>query len=162
MNKQDFISVCDTKVKLVRTEYALSQDKMAFMLGISKKTLVEIEKGRSSLGWTGSVALCTIFEESDVIAGVFGGRPHDMILALAWNGSEPIYPHTMGGRIWWQTIMENKDYTIQQNILSQHYRLLTADGRRVASSFVLEDLMRLYTAPDGSSSDYEGYEGESD
>lgn len=147
MNKQEFVSICDAKVKLVRTEYSLSQDKMALMLGISKKTLVEIEKGRSSLGWTGSVALCSIFQSSEVIAGVFGGRPTDIILALAWNGSEPTYPSTMGGRVWWQTVMQNKRYLIQQNILFQHYRLLTADGRRVTSSFVLEDLIRLFNEP---------------
>ena len=158
MEKREFVSICDAKVKLVRAEYSLSQDKMALMLGISKKTLVEIEKGRSSLGWTGSVALCTIFGNSEVIAGVFGGKPHDIILALAWNGSEPAYPQTMGGRVWWQTIMENERYTIQQNILSQHFRLLTADGRRVASSFVLEDLTRLFNepGPDGPSSEREG------
>lgn len=147
MEKREFVSICDAKVKLVRAEYSLSQDKMALMLGISKKTLVEIEKGRSSLGWTGSVALCSIFTNSEVIAGVFGGRPNDIVLALAWNGSEPLYAQTMGGRVWWQNIMENERYTIQQNILSQHYRLLTADGRRVASSFVLEDLTRLFHAP---------------
>ncbi len=157
MDKREFIEICDAKAKLVRTEYSLSQDKMALMLGISKKTLVEIEKGRSSLGWTGSVALCSIFGNSEVIAGVFGGRPNDIILALAWNGSEPAYPRTMGGRVWWQTIMENDRYTIQQNILSQHFRLLTADGRRVASSFVLEDLTGLFQdpGPDGSSSELE-------
>lgn len=147
MEKRDFVSICDAKVKLVRAEHSLSQDKMALMLGISKKTLVEIEKGRSSLGWTGSVALCTIFANSEVIADVFGGKPSDIILALAWEGSEPLYPQASRGRVWWQTILENEQYTIQQNILSQHYRLLTADGRRIASSFVLEDLTRLFYAP---------------
>lgn len=158
MDKKEFIAICDAKVKLVRAEHSLSQDKMALMLGISKKTLVEIEKGRSSLGWTGSVALCSIFGDSETIAEVFGGKPTDMIMALAWNGSEPVYPHTMGGRIWWQTTMSNERYTIQQNILSQHYRLLTADGRRVASSFIMEDLMRLFdqSGPGGPLSEYEG------
>ena len=157
MDKKEFVSLCDAKVKLIRAEYSLSQDKMALMLGISKKTLVEIEKGRSSLGWTGSVALCSIFQNSEVIAGVFGGQPGDIIQALSWNGSEPVYPQTMGGRVWWQTIMKNGQYVIQQNILSQHYRLLTADGRRVASSFILEDLTRLvpFTGQNGPSSDQE-------
>ncbi len=144
MDKSEFVSLCDAKIKLVRAEYSLSQDKMALMLGISKKTLVEIEKGRSSLGWTGSVALCSIFENSEIIAAVFGGRPNDIILALAWNGSEPVYPKTLGGRVWWQTIVENKRYIIQQHILFQHFRLLTADGRRIASSFVLEDLKKQF------------------
>ena len=158
MDKKEFVSLCDAKVRLVRAEYSLSQDKMALMLGISKKTLVEIEKGRSSLGWTGSVALCTLFQNSEVIAGVFGGKPNDIMLALAWNGSEPVYPQTMGGRIWWQTIMKNEQYVVQQNILSQHYRLLTADGRRIASSFVLDDLTGLLqkSGSEGPSSEHEG------
>ena len=63
MTRETFISEMDRHVKLVRTEYGFTQDVMAKVLGISKKTLVEIEKGRSSLGWTGSTALCTIFAD---------------------------------------------------------------------------------------------------
>lgn len=40
---------------------------MAHELGISKKTLVGIEKGRSSLGWTGSAALCLLFGDSETL-----------------------------------------------------------------------------------------------
>ena len=40
--------------------------------------------------------------------------------------------------------MENGVCRIQQNIISQHYRLLTMDGRRIASSFDLEDLTGLF------------------
>jgi DNA-binding XRE family transcriptional regulator len=50
MNKNEFIKLLDGKLKLIRTEYGLTQDKMASVLGISKKTLVEIEKNRKSLG----------------------------------------------------------------------------------------------------------------
>ena len=57
LDREDFIKTCNSKLKLVRTEFSFSQDKMAVMLGISKKTLVEIEKGRSSLGWSGSIVL---------------------------------------------------------------------------------------------------------
>jgi len=145
MERKQFIEICDLKLKLVRTESAFSQEKMAVILGISKKTLVEIEKGRSSLGWIGSVALCSIFYNSEVISGAFGGKPTDIILALAFEGREPNYSQTIGGRIWWQTIMENEAYIIQQNNISQHYRLLRADGRRIASSFNLEDLTVLFT-----------------
>lgn len=144
MDRKQFIEICNLKLKLVRTESAFSQEKMAVILGISKKTLVEIEKGRSSLGWTGSVALCSIFYNSQVISDTFGGKPTDIILALAFEGSEPHCPKTFGGKIWWQTIMKNEEYIIQQNIISQHYRLLTAEGRRAASSFNLEDLMIIF------------------
>jgi len=149
MDKKQFIYICDCKLKLIRTEFSFSQEKMALMLGISKKTLVEIEKGRSSLGWTGSVALCYLFGESEILTGCFGGKPTELILALAFEGSEPQTPKTMRGKVWWQTIKENKTHSIQQNIISQHYRLLDADGKRAASSFDIEDLMDLFFKGEG-------------
>ena len=51
MDRKSFIEEMDIHLKLVRTEYGCTQEMMARILGISKKTLVEIEKGRSSLGW---------------------------------------------------------------------------------------------------------------
>ena len=131
MDRNEFIGKANEKLKLVRTEYGYNQEKMADVLGISKKTLVQIEKGRSSLGWTGAVALCTIFERSEVLAAAFGGETTDMIMALAFQDSEPNYPKTMGGRIWWKTLEEAGKYKIQQNIISQHYRLLDQNDRRV-------------------------------
>jgi transcriptional regulator with XRE-family HTH domain len=49
MSRILFIELVDNKLKLIRTEYNYSQEKMAKILGISKK-------GRSSLGWTAAVA----------------------------------------------------------------------------------------------------------
>lgn len=141
MNREDLIARSDQLLKLVRTEYAFTQEKMAQILGLSKKTLVEIEKGRSSLGWTGSVAFCTLFADSQVLQSAFGGTPGDLLLELAFQGKDPPYPQTWGGHVWWQTVRENETYRIQQNMISQHYRLLTKDGRRISSSFDLEDLL---------------------
>jgi DNA-binding XRE family transcriptional regulator len=113
---------------------------MADILGISKKTLVQIEKGRSSLGWTGAVALCTIFERSEVLEAAFGGAAEDIIRALAFQDSQPNYPKTMGGKIWWKTLEETFRYKVQQNIVSQHYRVLDQDDRRLFSSFELQEI----------------------
>jgi len=138
MNRNEFVGIADERLKLVRTEYGYNQDKMADILGISKKTLVQIEKGRSSLGWTGAVALCTIFERSEVLEAAFGGGAADMIMALAFQDSEPNYPKTMGGKIWWKTLEETPKYKVQQNIVSQHYRILDQSDRRLFSSFELQ------------------------
>lgn len=89
MDRNEFVGKADDKLKLVRTEYGYNQEKMADVLGISKKTLVQIEKRRSSLGWTGAVALCTIFERSEVLEAAFGGETTDIIMALAFQDSEP-------------------------------------------------------------------------
>lgn len=140
MTRETFVAEMDRHVKLVRTEYGFTQDVMAKVLGMSKKTLVEIEKGRSSLGWTGAVALCTIFSDSQVLSGLLGGEAGDMIRALAFQNLKPVYPKTMGGKVWWRFVETYGPYTIQQNLISQHYRALDREDGRVCSSFDLEQI----------------------
>ena len=142
MDKHRFVTEMDRQVKLVRTEYGFTQETMAKVLGISKKTLVEIEKGRASLGWMGAVAFCSIFERSQVLAGLLGGEAEDMILALAFAEQKPTYPKTMGGKVWWRFIETCCGYKIQQNIISQHYRALDRENGRICSSFDLEEVRR--------------------
>lgn len=143
MQKSDFIDICNSKLKLVRTEFSLSQEKMSIMLGISKKTLVEIEKGRSSLGWSGSVVLCSVFSESQIIMDAFGAPPSEIIHLIAFEQCEPVYRRANTVRVWWQTVLQNEEYIIEQNIVSQHYRLLTIDGRIIASSFNIDELKEI-------------------
>ena len=138
MDRNEFVGKADDKLKLVRTEYGYNQEKMADILGISKKTLVQIEKGRSSLGWTGAIVLCTIFKQSEVLEAIFGGEATDIILALAFQNLEPGYPKTLGGKIWWNTLEEISGHKVQQNIISQHYRILDSNDRRIFASFDLQ------------------------
>jgi len=145
MTRADFIDKCSEKLKLIRTEYNFSQEKTAHILGLSKKTVVEIEKGRSSLGWSGSIALCTLFSNSEILSATFGGRPTDIIMALAFEGNEPSYPKTMGGKVWWKLIEEQKGFKIQQNIISQHYRILDGEDRRICSSFEFNEIKERFT-----------------
>jgi len=135
MTKDLFIHEMNQLVKLVRTEYGFTQEAMAKALGLSKKTLVEIEKGRSSLGWMGAVAFSTVFSGSQVLSGRLGGSAEDMILALAFEDLSPRYPKTMGGKVWWRTVEVYKGCQLQQNILSQHYRALNQENERLCSSF---------------------------
>jgi DNA-binding XRE family transcriptional regulator len=147
VNRESFIALCDSRLKLVRTEFALSQEQMALIVGLSKKTLVDIEKERRSLGWSGSVTFCFLFQDSDVLAGTFGGNPTDVVTALAFDvARRPTYPRVMGSKVWWTTIRESEDYVIQQNAISQHYRLITRDNRRVISSFQIDDLMPIFNS----------------
>jgi DNA-binding XRE family transcriptional regulator len=140
MNRIEFIGKASEKLKLVRTEYDFNQQEMAHILGISKKTLVQIEKNRSSLGWTGAIALCVIFDRSEVLEAAFGGETSDIIAALAFQNSEQNYPKTLGGKIWWKTLEETPEYKVQQNIISQHFRLLDQDNRRICASFELQTI----------------------
>lgn len=143
MEKETFVNVMDSKLKLIRIEFGLTQEKMAGILGISKKTLVEIEKNRKSLGWTSSVALASIFSDSTILRDALGGDMSDVIIAVAFKDIEVDYPQTWGGKIWWDTISEKKGFKIQQNILSQHYRLLDKGDRRIFSGFELKEVEEM-------------------
>ena len=150
MKREDFVHEIDQQVKLVRTEYGFTQETMAKVLGLSKKTLVEIEKGRASLGWMGAVALCSLFSDSRVLSGLLGGEASDMIQALAFVHAKPVYPKTMGGKVWWRFVETCGAYKIQQNIISQHYRALDSEDGRVCSSFDLEEIRMCLKELEGS------------
>lgn len=136
MDRSEFISIMNQKIKLIRTEFDLTQEKMAEAIGISKKTLVEIEKDRNSLSWSAAVAAAVIFSDSTILSDAFGGETSDLVKVIALNGLDAKLPDkTMGGRIWWQDLKESKDYRIQQNIISRHYRILDAEDRRFFSTF---------------------------
>lgn len=139
MNKKQFIDIIDEKLKLVRTEYALTQEKMAEIIGVSKKTLVEVEKNRKSLGWTNSVALASVFSDSTILNQTFGGNISEIIIAVALKNVEVDYPKTAGGKFWWETRYEKNGYRIQQNMFSRHFRLLDHEDRRIYVSYNLED-----------------------
>ena len=138
MDRKSFIEEMDIHLKLVRTEYGCTQEMMARILGISKKTLVEIEKGRSSLGWMGAVAFAMLFSDSRILSSLLGGEASDMIRALAFEGEKPFFYPTMGGKVWWRVIEQEEKWRIQQNIISQHYRALDRHNRRICCSFDLE------------------------
>ena len=126
----------NSKIKLIRTEFDLTQEKMAEAIGLSKKTLVEIEKGRNSLSWSAAVAASVIFADSTILSDAFGGDTSDLVKVIALDGMDAKLPEkTMGGRVWWQDIKESKGYRIQQNIISRHYRILDAEDRRFFSTF---------------------------
>ena len=149
MTRAEFVAELDGQVKLVRTEYGFTQETMANVLGLSKKTLVEIEKGRSSLGWMGAVAFCALFADSRVLSGLLGGEASDMVQALAFADTKPVYPKTMGGKVWWRTVEQRDGYKIQQNIISQHYRALDSEDGRVCSSFDLEVVQAVLDGLEG-------------
>jgi len=103
-----------------------------------KKTLVQVEKERGSLGWPVAVTTCVIFKDSEILELAFGGDVEDIIRSLSFENNEKNYTQTLGGRIWWKDIYNEKSYTIQQNIISNHYRILDSNKRRVCYSFDLD------------------------
>ena len=97
MEREEWIRELSEKEKLVRTEYGLNQDEMAKVLGISRKSLVETEKGRRQFAWAECLALVTMFSSSRVLSSFFGDHLADELRTAAFEDMETSYPQTMGG-----------------------------------------------------------------
>ncbi len=138
MDRNQFVSVVWDKFKLVRVERNYTQEEMAEILGISKKTLVQIEKGRVSPGWTTSIALCSIFRNSEILQSCFGGDPLELLEIISHTGELRPKELTMGGKIWWVNVIEEKGFTLQQNMITQHYRIIDGSNRRWFSTFDID------------------------
>ncbi len=157
MDKATVMRDISQRMKLIRTEMDYSQDRMAGILGLSKKTLVEIEKGRKDAGWAVVVAICALFPESDVIRGYMGEDPLSILQVLSRHRINQPKIRTMGGRVWWKEIDAAGGFRIQQNIISSHYRILDKENGLWFSSFSREEAVkRLFEL----SGDQEGSKGE--
>jgi len=126
-------------MRLIRLEKKYSQDKMAEIMGISKKTLIQIEKGRIFSSWANVIAVCALFRDSEILHSVLGDEPLEIIETVAHNGIERPKDKSMGGRVWWKEIERKGDYRLQQNVISKHYRILDGRNYRWYSSFEYEE-----------------------
>lgn len=142
MEKEQLIVLISEKMKLVRTEQEYSQDKMAELLGISKKTLVQIEKGRIRANWTTVIAFCALFNESELLFSVIGDEPMYLVQLIAKKNNNTPKDKTMGGMFWWKEICKMGELRLQQNVVSSHYRILDDQNYRWYSSFDEEDAMK--------------------
>jgi DNA-binding XRE family transcriptional regulator len=123
------------KLRLIRTEADYTQDKMAEIIGVSKKTLVQIEKGRVLANWSTTVSICALFRETETVQFLFGNEPLEVLETVAREGIDYRKMKTLGGRIWWKSISRKNGFVLQQNILSKHFRILDERKHRIFSSF---------------------------
>jgi DNA-binding XRE family transcriptional regulator len=137
--RNTLIALCNEKLRLVRSEVGYSQDRMATTLGLSKKTLLEIEKGRVSLGWTGCVALCALFRHSEILGTTLACDPYELVMALAETEYKP-KPESPITSFLWSSAYTHEGYRIDQNLITQHFRLFSPSGELLAASFSLDDL----------------------
>jgi DNA-binding XRE family transcriptional regulator len=152
MQQYELTELISQNLISIRHEYHLSQDKMAQLLGLSKKTLVEIEKGRKQLSWTASVALIGLCHDSIRIHDLVGGDAMALTLSIAYRDLKMSYPKTMGGKVWWKSLQEQQGFVVQQNLFTHHYRILDSLNHRRFASFhlhqVLDVLSQLSTKGD--------------
>lgn len=139
MDKEQLTQLLSEKMKLIRIEKGYTQDRMAEILGISKKTLVQIEKGRIQAGWTCIVAVCALFRDSEIVQTTLGEDPVDVIEIIGRNGIDRARERTLGGKVWWKDIQREGKFRLQQNLISQHFRILDDANFRWYSSFDKEE-----------------------
>lgn len=135
MDRQFIMQITSESLKLIRTENDYTQEKMAEILGISKKTLVQIEKGRILANWTTTIAICALFRHSETLQNKIGGDPMEVIELTAHDVIITPKEKTLGGYVWWKNIDEYKNHRLQQNLLSKHYRILDDENYRILSTF---------------------------
>ncbi|MBP2241041.1 DNA-binding XRE family transcriptional regulator [Cytobacillus eiseniae] len=135
MTRDEIISKVSEKLRLIRTEAGYTQDKMAEIIGISKKTLVQIEKGRANANWSTVVAICALFRETETVRFLFGNEPLEVLETIAFEDIDYRKQKTMGGKIWWKGVEKKNGLLLQQNIISQHFRIIDEDHFRIFSSF---------------------------
>ena len=135
LEKSTLIEILSKKIKLIRTEFNYSQDYMSEILGISKKTLVQIEKGRIEASWSVTVTLCALFRDSEIVQNTLGGDPLDILQIVAHQSYDTPKELTLGGKIWWTEIHRLGSFRLQKNLVSDHYRILDESNRRWFSTF---------------------------
>lgn len=144
MNKEDLIRKVSEKIKLIRVEAGYSQEEMAAVLGISKKTLVQIEKGRIEANWTLVVAVISLFQNGDIVRSMLGNEPLEIVELIAHKQIYTPKEKTLGGKVWWTNLLEDKGYLLQQNLISRHYRIIDGNGYRWYSTFDEEDVYMFF------------------
>lgn len=142
--KEVMIEKVSPQFKLVRVEANYTQDEMAHILGISKKTLIQIEKGRQMAGWSHVVVLCALFSQSAVLQGLLGDDPVEAVRTAAHGKIDWHKPITMGGKVWWQEIDAAEGFVVQQNRLSRHFRILDGENRRWYSAMERSDIQEVF------------------
>lgn len=141
MDKGQVVNLISSKIMLLRVERGYTQVRMADILGISKKTLVQIEKGRATASWTIVVATCALFKESDVLQSTLGDDPLDVVATIAHERIDSPKEQTMGGKVWWKEILKEGRFQLQQNVISKHYRILDEDSYCWYSSFDKNEIL---------------------
>jgi len=144
LTQEEVISIVFKKLRLIRSEYNFSQDRLAEVLGISKKTLIQIEKERMEAYWTLVIAVCGLFRESEILKMVLGDDPVELIETIVFKNMATPKNITGGGKAFWRDISVEGKFKLQKNILTSHYRIIDGNNRRWYSSFDKDYILKEF------------------
>ncbi len=142
MDKQLFTEILQSKFKMVRTEAGYTQDSMSHTIGLSKKTLVQIEKERILPNWTTCISLCALFRESEVLTNTFGGDPLE--LAQVISRGHCVYPNYEGEAVYWEEIERKNGFCLEYNKSNNIYRVLNPMNRPVHASYIEREIRTFF------------------
>jgi|SRR5699024_2023387 len=134
MDREAFTKVIQSKFKIIRTEAGYTQDSMSQTVGLSKKTLVQIEKERIIPNWTTCVSICALFRDSDTLTSTFGGDPLELAQVLSRGNA--FYPDYLKESLYWETVEEKDGWTLQRNKMNDLHRVLNPENRPVHASYL--------------------------
>lgn len=146
MNREQLVQIISDKIKLIRTEYNYTQEQMAEFIGISKKTLVQIEKQRNTCGWTVAVTMCTLFRNSTILQTTLGGNPLMFVQLVAGEGTVIVANNEVNDKIWWRTVENNNQWRMQQNLVHTSYRIINPNNHMVLYTLSKEEAVSHFKA----------------
>lgn len=142
MDKQAFTEILQSKFKMVRTEAGYTQDSMSHTIGLSKKTLVQIEKERILPNWTTCISLCALFRESEVLTNTFGGDPLE--LAQVISRGHCVYPNYESEAVYWEELESKNGFRLEYNKSNNIYRVLNPENRPVHASYIEREIRTFF------------------
>jgi DNA-binding XRE family transcriptional regulator len=72
VNRKDLIKMVSSELIKIRKECKLTQDELAEILGISKNTIVNVEKNNKELSWAVVMSLIMLFNQTTSIQSIVG------------------------------------------------------------------------------------------
>lgn len=142
MDKQAFTETLQAKFKMVRTEAGYTQDSMSHTIGLSKKTLVQIEKERILPNWTTCISLCALFRNSEVLTNTFSGD--SLELAQVISRGHGVYPNYESESVYWEDIDSKNGFKLQFNKVNKVYRVINDENLPVHASYIEREIRTYF------------------
>ena len=127
-------------LKLLRAEYGYSQQEMANSVGLSKKTLIQVEKERLILSWTATCAVCAVYHNSRQLRLELGEDPINIVETLAHDNLSTADDFENRNYVFWDVVEEEGKYILAKNIITEHYKITDKNGKKYCSSFDLKKI----------------------
>ncbi|WP_051189121.1 helix-turn-helix transcriptional regulator [Halalkalibacillus halophilus] len=145
MNEKTVSVAVSSKIKLVRVDLQYTQEEMANMIGISKKTLIQIEKRRQVANWSIVVTFVSLFNDHPIVQHALGEfNPIELIQLITRDEinfeNKEVNPNVM----YWNHIKEKQGYRLEQNHLNQTYRVVDQNLKLFYRSINYENTKRYF------------------